>query len=154
VYRFFRLAVIAAVIAATAAVAPQFARSADAASCVKIYEIYYNSPGSPDAGSNTSLNGEWVQLKNTCTTRKNLYGYKIVDLASHTYRFGSTFYLGAGSKVKIHTGKGTNTSTDRYWGSGWYIWNQDKDTAKLYNSSGTLIRTCSYSNASASYKIC
>ena len=34
------------------------------ASRVVIKEIYYNSPGSDD-GSNSSLNGEWIQLKNT-----------------------------------------------------------------------------------------
>ncbi|HEV8529075.1 MAG TPA: hypothetical protein VGS60_16245 [Actinomycetes bacterium] len=38
------------------------------------------------------------------------------------YKFG-TFSLGAGKSVRIHTGTGTNTSTDRYWNSGAYIWN-------------------------------
>jgi hypothetical protein len=135
-------------------VAPQAAGTVDAASCIKIYEIYYNSPGSPDSGSNSSLNGEWIQLKNTCTTGKNLSGYRIRDVANHWYTISTNFTLGAGKKVKIHTGSGSNTSTDRYWGQHWYVWNQDKDTAYLYNSSGTKIRTCSYSNSSASYKFC
>jgi len=40
-----------------------------AVSCVTIYRIYYNSPGTDD-GSNGSLNGEWIRLYNTCGTDK------------------------------------------------------------------------------------
>ena len=148
-----RVLLIAVFAAFAISVTPPAVGTADAASCIKIYEIYYNSPGSPDAGSNTSLNGEWIQLKNTCTTSKSLAGYRIRDVANHRYTINGGS-LGAGKKVTIHTGSGSNTSTDRYWGSGWYIWNQDKDTAYLYNSSGTKIRTCSYSNSSVSHKIC
>ena len=132
--------------------APQAAGLADAASCVKIYKIYYDSPGS-DTGSNTSLNGEWIQLKNICTTGKSLGGFKIVDASSHWYTFG-TYTLRAGAIVKIHTGSGTNTSTDRYQNRGWYVWNNTSDTAYLYNSSGTRIRTCSYTTSSALPKSC
>ena len=55
----------------------------------------------------------------------------------------------------MHTGKGTNTVTDRYWGSSAYIWNNDKDAAWLRNSpSGTLIDYCSYNNPNASWIYC
>jgi hypothetical protein len=74
-------------------------------------------------------------------------------VAGHVYTFGS-YTLGAGKYVKIHTGKGTNTSTDRYWGAGWYIWNNDKDTAYLKGPKGGTIDTCTYDNSGASYKIC
>jgi Lamin Tail Domain len=152
VRRSLQLLVIAAVAAFAINVTPPASGEADAASCVKIYRIYYNSPGS-DTRTNTSLNGEWIQLKNTCTTSKVLTGYRFVDASSHWYTFG-TYTLKASAYVKIHTGSGTNTSTDRYQNRGAYVWNNDKDTAKLYNSSGTLLRTCSYNNASASSKYC
>jgi hypothetical protein len=29
--------------------------------------------------------------------------------------------------------------TDRYWGQSWYIWNNDKDTASLYDNHGNLL---------------
>jgi hypothetical protein len=36
-------------------------------------------------------------------------------------------HVGVGKRVrrvvKIHTGKGANSQTDRYWGRGWYVWN-------------------------------
>ena len=151
-----RLSIRVVMVAALAAFgfnfSPLAAGQADAASCVKVYKIYYDSPGS-DTGSNTSLNGEWIQLKNICATGKSLSGFKLVDLASHWYTFG-TYTLRAGATVKIHTGSGTNTSTDRYMNRGWYVWNNTSDTAYLYNSAGTKIRTCSYTTSSALPKIC
>jgi hypothetical protein len=131
---------------------PAAARPADATTCIRIYEIYYNSPGT-DTRTNTSLNGEWIRLHNACSTAKSLTGWTIRDLAGHTYTFG-TYGLKGYGYVKVHTGKGTNTSTDRYWGSGNYIWNNDKDTAYLRNSAGTLIAGCAYNNASVAYKYC
>jgi len=106
----------AALAASVLTLRPTAAPTTDAAGCVRIYEIYYDSPGT-DLGSNTSLNGEWIRLRNVCSTGKSLYHWTIRDYAGHTYTFGS-YTLKAYSYVKIHTGKGTNTTTDRYWGSG------------------------------------
>jgi hypothetical protein len=133
-------------------IAAQSSAPASAAYCVSIYRIYYNSPGT-DTGSNTSLNGEWIQLHNKCSTARSLTNAKIKDYVGHTYTFGS-YALGGGKYVKVHTGKGTNTTTDRYQGRSWYVWNNDKDTAYLYNSSGTRLDTCSYNNRYASSIYC
>ena len=43
------------------------APSASAAPAVKIYFVYFDSPGS-DTGSNSSLNAEYVTIKNTSST--------------------------------------------------------------------------------------
>jgi hypothetical protein len=140
-------------LAGALAVAPLAAQQANAACGVSIYRIYYNSPGS-DYGTNTSLNAEWIQLKNSCATGKSLYHWTIRDASGHTYTFG-TYTLAASSKVKIHTGTGSNTSLNRYWGSGAYIWNNTgTETASVRNSAGTLISRCSYTGASISYKYC
>ncbi|MGC4804198.1 lamin tail domain-containing protein [Micromonospora sp. DT233] len=82
----------------------------------------------------------------------NLKSWTVRDKARHVYTFGD-FRLAAGKSVYLHTGKGTNTSTDRYWGSGAYIWNNDGDTAYLRNSAGTQIDTCSW-KSSGSYTSC
>jgi Lamin Tail Domain len=76
----------------------------------------------------------------------------IKDRAGHTYKFG-TFYLGAGKTVRIHTGKGSNTSTDRYWGRNWYVWHNTGDKAYLGNASGTLMDTCEWGDGPG-YKYC
>jgi lamin tail-like protein len=127
--------------------------AASAAGGVQIKEIYYNSPGS-DTGSNKSLNAEWVLLKNTAAKGISLKGWTLRDASSHVYHFPSTYKLGAGHSVKVHTGHGSNTSTNLYWGSSSYIWNNDKDTATLKRSNGTVADKCSYSNSSANYVFC
>jgi hypothetical protein len=115
---------------------------------IRITKIYFDSPGS-DTGSNSSLNAEWIRLKNTGSVGKQLQGWRIRDAAGHVYVFG-TFKLKAGWTVTVHTGRGSNTARHRYWRSDNYIWNNDGDTAKLKNKAGTVVDKCSYSGAGSS----
>ncbi len=113
---------------------------------VVINKIFYNSPGS-DTGSNTSLNAEWVQLHNRTGHAITLTHWTLRDRVGHVYRFG-TYRIKAGVFLRIHTGQGTNTQTNRYWGHHWYIWNNDGDRATLKNASGIVKSRCSYSDPS------
>lgn len=135
----------------TAAVATITA-PAEATPVLKIVKVYYNSPGS-DTRTNTSINGEYVVIKNMTGTRRSLYRFTVRDLQSHVYTFG-TFYLGAYASVTLHTGKGTNTSAHRYWGLSSYVWNNDTDRATLKNASGTTVHYCSYNSTAVAYKNC
>ena len=126
---------------------------AEAASAIQFRRIQYDSPGT-DTGSNTSLNAEYFQLKNIGTRTVNLYGWYVRDAAGHTYRFGGTYYLRPGYVVTVHTGKGTNTSTHRYWGSGRYIWNNTGDKAYLRTGAGTLMDYCAWTSVGVGYKYC
>jgi hypothetical protein len=119
---------------------------------VVIHEIYYNSPGSDD-GTNSSLNGEWMQLKNTSSEKISLKDWTVRDTAGHLFTFG-TYSIGPNAMVKIHTGRGTGNATDRYQGSGTYIWNNDTDKGTLKDAGGKVIDTCSYDNAGVAYKMC
>jgi len=119
---------------------------------IQIAEVYYNSPG-VDNGSNKSLNGEWVLLKNTGGEARSLKGWTLRDASHHVYKFGA-FTLRAGKTVKIHTGRGSDTRSNLYWGQDSYIWNNDKDRATLKRPNGTVADRCSYSDSSASFKIC
>jgi hypothetical protein len=102
---------------------------ANALAAVRITKVQYDSPGS-NTGSKSSLNAEWVKIKNKGSKAVSLSGWTLRDTAGHVYSFGS-FKLKAGRTVTVHTGKGSNGSKHRYWGSGAYIWNNDGDTAKL-----------------------
>jgi hypothetical protein len=125
---------------------------ASAAGCIYINKIYYDSKGA-DTGSNASLNGEWVRLRNSCSTTKSLADYWFADAAGHTYRFTSGS-LAAGATVKVHTGKGSNTASHRYWGRSKYVWGNTKDTARLYDASDALIQSCGYNSSAFNYKVC
>ena len=123
---------------------------AQAVNRMQIHKIQYNSPG-PDNGSNRSLNAEWVQLHNRSASRINLSGWTLRDNCGcgHVYTFHN-YTIRAHGYVKIHTGRGTNTQTDRYWGRRAYVWNNTGDTATLRNRAGTLIDRCHYSGGDTS----
>ena len=145
--------VTAAVVVAVAAVLLGVvgATSADAAGGVMIYRAYYNSPGS-DTGSNASLNGEYILLKNTSTATKTITSWTLRDKQNHVYKFPATS-IGAGKYLYVHTGTGGNNASTRYWGSRAYIWNNTGDAAYLRTSTGGLVDSCSW-GSSGSYKNC
>lgn len=115
---------------------------ANAASAIQFRKIQYDPSGS-DVRTNYQLNREYVTITNTGTTTRTLTGWTVRDLADHVYTFPS-FKLGAGKSVRLHTGKGTNSSTDLYWGKGWYVWNNTGDKATSRDNSGALKDTCSW----------
>jgi hypothetical protein len=109
---------------------------------VKIYYVYYDSPGA-DTGSNASLNAEYVVIKNMTSSARSLTGWTLRDRANHVYKFPA-FTLKAGARVWVRTGKGTATTTNRYYNSTWYIWNNTGDTAYLRDAAGTLKHSCTW----------
>jgi hypothetical protein len=119
---------------------------------IRIKAIYFDSPGS-DLGSNSSLNAEWVKLKNITSTQKTLTGWTLRDTAAHIYSF-PTFRLAAGAYVKVHTGFGSNTAGNLYWRSSGYIWNNSGDIATLKNASGTTVSRCSYTSSADPEAFC
>ena len=115
-------------------------------------KAYVNSPGS-DTRTNTSLNAEYVRIKNSSTTSTyTLTGYTIRDKSAHIYKF-PTFKLKPGASVTLHTGSGTNTGSHLYWRSRAYIWNNTGDTAYLRTSAGTFKDSCTWGTV-GSYVLC
>ncbi|MDQ1700605.1 MAG: hypothetical protein QOG34_2468 [Frankiaceae bacterium] len=125
---------------------------ANASSTIQLGRIQYNAPGT-DTTANTSVNGEYVVVKNLGTRSVSLTGWTLRDAQNHIYKFG-TFSLGAGKAVVVHTGKGTNSSTLRYWGLGWHVWNNTGDTAYLRNAAGVLADKCAWTSNGSGYKYC
>ncbi|MFD3725396.1 lamin tail domain-containing protein [Streptomyces sp. NPDC058671] len=125
---------------------------AQAAGSVHLYKIYYDSPGT-DRRSNTSLNAEYVQIRNTTGAAVNLRGWTLTDAANHKYTFGN-FTLGKGKIVTVRTGRGTNTAANVYQNRGAYVWNNDRDTATLKKANGTRIDACSYNSTRVDYTWC
>ncbi|MBA2948737.1 lamin tail domain-containing protein [Streptomyces himalayensis] len=131
---------------------PASAASAAHQSGLHLGYIQYDSPGS-DGGSNSSLNAEWVNIHNNTGSAIQLKGYKLKDNTGYTYTFGS-YRIGAGKTVKVRTGKGTNAAGVRYWGRGWYVWNNTSDKARLIKPNGTLLDSCSWTTSDDGYKNC
>jgi beta-lactamase superfamily II metal-dependent hydrolase len=88
--------------------------------------------------SNLDLQDEWVQISNAGPSPVSLTAWKIEDDSKHSYTFPS-YTLDSQSTVTVYTGEGMNTVTELYWGSDGTIWNNDGDTAYLYDNSGKLV---------------
>jgi hypothetical protein len=134
------------------------ATPAFAAAPVRIAAAYYDPNNPAGAASNAQLNMEYIVIHNYSSQAKALGGWTLRDLKrptkpAHVYRFG-TYKLGAGKTVRIHTGKGTNTATDRFWGLTFYVWGDDGDTATLKNSAGVTVSKCSWTSTDTSPKYC
>jgi hypothetical protein len=124
---------------------------------VYIYKVYFDSPGS-DRGSNSSLNAEYVVIRNGDNVSHSISGWTVRDAAGHRYTFPDSFRLAAGKQAIIHTGKGTSYTTSAsahlYWGRGWYVWNNTGDKVILRRADGSLKDTCSYPGEGASKHYC
>ncbi|MFD8363091.1 lamin tail domain-containing protein [Streptomyces hygroscopicus] len=143
----------AAALAAGCAIALLYpAAPAGAAGSVHISKIYYDSPGT-DNRSNASLNGEYVQIKNSTSRGVSLKGWVLADASNHKYTFPG-YTLGAGRTVTVRTGSGSDTSATKYQGRRAYVWNNDRDKATLRKAGGATVDTCAYNNSRADYKIC
>ena len=122
--------------------------AAPAMARIRFTKIQYESPGA-DTGSNSSLNAEYVVLKNTGTRAKQLRGWQVKDLRTSTeggnivFTF-PLFKLRPGRRVTLHSGRGSKTTTDVYWGRSNYVWGDDSDTAYLFNRTGRQIDRCHY----------
>ncbi|MEU0052010.1 lamin tail domain-containing protein [Streptomyces sp. NPDC006309] len=125
---------------------------AEAAGGVRIHHVWFDSPGS-DNRSNKSLNAEWVQLKNTSGSAVSLKGWVLKDASNHRYVFPSV-RIGAGKYLKVHTGSGSDTASDKYQDRRAYVWNNDKDTATLTRASGTRVDSCSWTTRDPSDTYC
>ncbi len=103
---------------------------------VEILSVNYDACGVTD--DRECLNDEYVVIANSGGTPVSLYGWKIQDESGRYYVFPDVI-LDLGEQVVLHTGEGVDNSTDLFWNSGRPIWNNDHDTAYLYNSEGELV---------------
>jgi competence protein ComEC len=106
---------------------------------LEIVTVTYNAPGNDD---NNNLNEEYVVFKVLVST--NLLGYAIEDEYGHRYDFPDRTFE-KGQTFTLHSGEGTDTQTDLYWGArGSAIWNNDSDTVKVLDPGGDVVTSHSY----------
>ncbi|WP_435349694.1 lamin tail domain-containing protein [Haloarchaeobius sp. HRN-SO-5] len=82
---------------------------------------------------------EYVVFENTGESTLDLSGWRLEDAAGREYYFPVGFVLAPGARVTVHTGEGTDTDTDLYWGAGSAVWNNDGDTVILVDDEGTVV---------------
>ena len=99
-----------------------------------LVEIHADAPGD----DNENLNEESLVLENRGDTALNLAGWTVADAAGHRYTFDGP-RLAPDSRVTLHTGVGTDTETDRYWGRTGAVWNNGGDTVTVRDAEGRVV---------------
>ncbi|MFS4096218.1 lamin tail domain-containing protein [Streptomyces sp. AF1A] len=149
--RFASAAVVTAgTLAAVVVAAP--AQATEYSSALKIKGVQYDAPGR-DSNSCTTGNtkSEYVTIKNySHTATVNLKGYVVRDSTStNKFTFTHNHYLQPGDYVKLRGGKGTDSDANNvvYRQNCNFIWNNDKDTIRLYKPSGAHADTHAYTKS-------
>ncbi|WP_225334723.1 MBL fold metallo-hydrolase [Halomicrobium urmianum] len=92
-----------------------------------------------------NLNDEYVVFENVGDASLDLSGWEVADDAGHTYAFPDGVTIDPDDSVTLHTGSGSDTETDRYWGQGSPVWNNNGDTVIVTDADGDRVLTEAYS---------
>jgi LysM repeat protein len=84
------------------------------------------------------VDDEWIMLRNAGVEGIALEGWVLSDEDGHSYTFPALF-LWRGGAVKLHSGPGSNSATDLYWGLDVLVWDRPGEKATLLDREGTLV---------------
>ena len=113
-----------------------------------IEHINHNPPGkdTPD-----KLNKEFVIIENEGDETVSLAGWTLKDETTtgerrHIYLFPQTVSLSPREKAYVHTGPGEDSSEEGqpstwilHWGRHAFVWNNEGDTATLWDADGNKV---------------
>ncbi|ELZ71108.1 endonuclease [Haloferax prahovense DSM 18310] len=102
--------------------------------------VVADAPGN----DNDNLNEEYVTLRNDGDDPVDLSGWTVSDAAGATYTFAEGTALDPGASLTLHTGSGTDTDEDVYWGRGGAVWNNGGDTVTIRDAAGTEVLAYTY----------
>ncbi len=107
---------------------------------VEISDVHADAAG--DDAEN--LADEYVVVTNRGSEPADLSGWVLTDESGARYTFPSATVLAPGDSLTVRTGDGVDTATDRYWGAGRPVWNNDGDTVTLLRPDGEVVAEVSY----------
>lgn len=79
-----------------------------------------------------------MALKNEGTRVLDISGWSVEDEDENTFRFLEDTILDLGDQVTLHSGDGTDTESDCYWGSDRPMWRNAGDTILVRDADGVL----------------
>jgi hypothetical protein len=85
---------------------------------------------------------QWVEMVNKGTGSMDLTGWTLINMENQTYAFPANFTLKAGLQVRVHSGKGDNTSFDLF--NSTLLWSEMGDTATLKDATGKIVSEYKY----------
>lgn len=113
---------------------------ADTSSALAVKTVHADA----DGDESENLNDEYIVFENTGSTSLDISGWTIEDESSHSYTVPSETTIDAGETLTLHTGEGSDTDLDLYWGSGNAIWNNGGDTITVTSDNGEEVLSEEY----------
>lgn len=92
--------------------------------------------------TNLDLEAEVVTIKNNSNEPVNISDWKLVSTkGNQTFLFPSETVIKGKETIKVTAGPDATSGKNKFIWDDWYIWNNNGDTAVLYNSNGDKVST-------------
>ena len=102
--------------------------------------VHADAPGD----DHRNPNGEYVVIRNPEAPDRPIGGWSLCDRANHCFRFPAGAVLESGGQLIVHTGTGRADGARYYMGRRQAVWNNNGDTATLYDDTGAVVVVFSY----------
>lgn len=93
---------------------------------------------------NDNPNGEYAVLESAEDGDRALGGWRLCDAANHCFPFPAGTVLPAHGRIVVYTGRGRADGERYYMGYRRAVWNNDGDTATLYDPTGAAVVVMRY----------
>ncbi len=102
--------------------------------------VHADAPGN-DHGN---PNGEYAVIRSVESEDRPIGGWSLCDRANQCFRFPAGAVLRAGGQLVVHTGSGRADGSRYYMGRRQAVWNNNGDTATLYDETGAVVVVFDY----------
>ena len=126
--------------AVAAAAGADAATSGDRAHPWLRIEVEADAPGN----DHRNPNGEYAVVTNTGAEAIAIGGWRLCDGANHCFRFPAGAAIAGGGRILVLSGTGEHDGEHYYMGRRRAVWNNDGDTATLYDAEGAAVVVFSY----------
>lgn len=102
--------------------------------------VFADAPGN----DHQNRNGEYAVLESRAGSDLDVGGWTLCDAAGACFRFPPGSVLPAGGQLVVFTGSGASDGVRFFMGYGRAVWNNDGDTATLFDANGRAVLVTSY----------
>jgi len=89
-----------------------------------------------DRGLADDVEDEYVAFRNAGDETLTLSGWTVENDGGQRFVFPDGFVLDSGQNVTVHSGRGSDSETDVYWGATSGVWDDDGDTITVRTADG------------------
>ena len=102
--------------------------------------VHADAPGN----DHENPNGEYAVIRSLESGDRPIGGWSLCDRANQCFRFPVGAVLKAGGQLVVHTGSGRPDGARYYMGRRRAVWNNNGDTATLYDDAGAVVIVFDY----------